>query len=85
MRNIRRLSILATFLIAVLLLTGCGNKDAGKNAKSNFPAREISLVCGYAPGGSSDLIDRALIQSMNTQLPHPVVFVNRDGANGTVS
>lgn len=85
MKRSRVLSALAASLIAVSLLAGCGNKDAGKSAKPSFPAKEINLVCGYAPGGSSDLIDRALIQSMNKSLAHPIVIVNRDGANGTVS
>lgn len=71
--------------VAGTLLAGCGGKTAEKTEPAKFPTKEISLVCGYAPGGSSDLIDRALVQAMAKHLPKPVIVVNREGANGTVS
>jgi tripartite-type tricarboxylate transporter receptor subunit TctC len=70
---------------ACLLLMGCDGAGSGKGAKVDYPTKEISLICGYTPGGSSDLIDRALSQSLGKSLSQPVVIVNRDGANGTVS
>ena len=80
------LAVLVVAFLAVLLVAGCGGSQApAKVVKIDFPTKEITLICGYAPGGSSDLIDRALVQSMNKNLPKPVVVVNRDGANGTVS
>ncbi|MDF2500138.1 MAG: transporter substrate-binding protein [Anaerosporomusa subterranea] len=85
----KKRSIWASLTVLVLagaLVTGCGGKKAADNtAKTNFPTKEISLVSGYAPGGSSDLIDRALAQAMEKNLSKPVVVVNREGANGTVS
>ena len=74
-----------TASVAGLLLMGCDGSGSGKGAKVEFPTKEISIICGYTPGGSSDLIDRALSQSLGKSLPKPVVIVNRDGANGTVS
>lgn len=77
---------LMVLVLAGSLAAGCGGKKAAENTpKTDFPTKEISLICGYAPGGSSDLIDRALVQSMSKSLSKPVVVVNRDGANGTVS
>lgn len=85
MKKVRALALLTVFLMIVFIIAGCGSKETGKAAKKEFPTKEINLVCGYAPGGSSDLIDRALVQSMNKSMPHPLVIVNRDGANGTIS
>ena len=76
---------LVTISVAGLLLMGCDGSGSGKSTKVEFPTKEISIICGYAPGGSSDLIDRALSQSLKNLLPQPVVIVNRDGANGTIS
>lgn len=72
-------SIVVAALLSVTALTG------HVSAQEAFPSKEISLVCGYAPGGSSDLIDRALAHSMNKTLGKPVVVINREGANGTIS
>lgn len=76
---------LTTALAATLILAAGDGIAFGNKEKNNFPSKEITLVCGYSPGGSSDLIDRALSQSLSKSLGQPVVIVNRDGANGTIS
>jgi tripartite-type tricarboxylate transporter receptor subunit TctC len=50
-----------------------------------FPSKNITLICPWSPGGSSDTISRALAQSLRKYLGKPVVVVNRDGANGMVA
>jgi tripartite-type tricarboxylate transporter receptor subunit TctC len=54
-------------------------------AADTFPAKEISFICPWPPGGSSDLLVRAIAQSANKILPKPLVVVNQDGANGIVA
>jgi tripartite-type tricarboxylate transporter receptor subunit TctC len=54
-------------------------------AADAFPSKEITFVCPWPPGGSSDLLSRAIAQSANKHLPKPMVVINRDGANGMVA
>jgi len=46
----------------------------------DFPNKRITLVVGFAPGGSNDIIARAIAQPLAQLLEVPVVVENRVGA-----
>lgn len=48
------------------------------------PVRPIRLIVPYAAGGGTDLLGRALAESLRPLLPQPVVVENRAGAAGVV-
>lgn len=49
-----------------------------------YPVKPIKLVSGFAAGGSSDLITRAIALSLADQLGKAVVVENRAGAAGAI-
>ena len=49
-----------------------------------FPARPITLVVPYTPGGTTDNIVRAIQNKLSEQLGQAVVIENRPGASGNV-
>lgn len=49
------------------------------------PAQPITILVGFAPGGSADQIARALAQASKGLLPVPVLVVNKVGAAGTLA
>ena len=49
-----------------------------------FPAKPITVYCGYAPGASTDLTARALASSAEKILGVPVVVENKSGGSATV-
>lgn len=49
-----------------------------------YPEREVSLTVNYGAGGNTDVVARALVQSMEKSLGKPVVVLNRAGALGTL-
>lgn len=53
-------------------------------AQDTYPARSITMVVPWAPGGSTDSIARLLAQTMAADLGQPIVVENRSGASGTV-
>lgn len=49
-----------------------------------FPQRTITLINPNAPGGFVDIVARGIATVMQRQLRHPVVVVNRPGANSAI-
>lgn len=49
-----------------------------------FPAKPVTLLVPYPPGGVSDLITRPLAKEASALLAHPIVIVNRPGGAGTI-
>src|SRR5687767_7993446 len=49
-----------------------------------YPARAITLVIPFAPGGSTSIVGRAIADKMSELLGEKVVVDNRPGAGGTV-
>jgi tripartite-type tricarboxylate transporter receptor subunit TctC len=57
----------------------------GHSARAeDWPARPVTMMVPFAPGGSSDIIGRAMAQRMSEALGKPVVVENRPGATGEV-
>ena len=48
------------------------------------PTKPIKLIVPYPPGGSSDIIARAISQPLSEALKQPVIVENRAGANGNL-
>lgn len=54
-------------------------------ARAEYPERPITLLVGFAPGGSLDLSARALGAAVEKILGKPVVIENKTGGTGTVA
>lgn len=70
-----------------ILLAGAGLAStlaAGAAQAQAWPSRPIRLVVPYPPGGSSDIIARAISQPLSDTLKTPVVVENKAGANGNI-
>ena len=54
-------------------------------AAQPYPARTITLVVGYAPGGTGDFIARLVGAKLSEKFGRPVVVENRAGASGLIA
>src|SRR5215510_845993 len=50
----------------------------------DYPARAVTIVVPFTPGGSTDIIARMLAQKLEQRLGKSFVIENRPGAGGTV-
>jgi tripartite-type tricarboxylate transporter receptor subunit TctC len=53
-------------------------------AQQNYPTKPIRFIVTFPPGGSSDLIARALAPVLSERLRQQVVVENRPGAGGNI-
>jgi len=70
---------LLTLFLALLFLTA-----PAADAQEPFPARPMTLVAPFPPGGVADLTARPVAAAMEKVLKNPVVVVNKTGAAGAV-
>jgi tripartite-type tricarboxylate transporter receptor subunit TctC len=68
------------------LLVVCGAlAAAGPAVAQSYPARPITLVVPFAPGGSASTAARSVADKMSETLGQQIVIDNRGGAGGTVA
>ena len=72
------MGILGTIIMFVLVI-GSGPAIAG------YPERPVTILVGFAPGGSMDLSARALARSAEKILGQPIIIENKTGGTGTVA
>jgi tripartite-type tricarboxylate transporter receptor subunit TctC len=53
-------------------------------AQPNWPTRPIRIINPYAPGGTSDIIARAVAQKLGERLGQSVMVENKPGAGGNI-
>lgn len=80
-------SLIALAATAAFTLTACGGApaDATSQASGGWPSGNVEMLVGYAPGGSSDVISRAIAKGLSTDLDAPFRITNREGGNGAVA
>ncbi|MBV8617416.1 MAG: tripartite tricarboxylate transporter substrate binding protein [Curvibacter sp.] len=71
-------------LAALLAGLAFGLQAPAQAESESYPNRPITLVVGYPPGGSTDLIARTLGQELSRRLSTPVVIDNVGGAGGAI-
>lgn len=81
----RRAVLGAASAITLLTMTACGNVAGSSTDTAKFPSGPVNLVVGQAPGGSTDLIARAISEGAAKPLGKPMPVVNKPGANGALA
>ena len=73
----RRMIQLASLAVAATFALGAGVATA-----QNFTCKTIRIIVPFAPGGTSDILARALANKLGEGLGATVVVDNKPGANG---
>lgn len=65
--------------------TLCAIGSTAQALAQTYPTKPIKLVLGFAAGGPTDVMGRALAQKLSTQLGQPVVVDNKAGADSLIA
>jgi tripartite-type tricarboxylate transporter receptor subunit TctC len=65
--------------LLLLALAFCATASA-----QSYPTKPVRFIVSFPPGGSSDLIARAIAPFMSNRLGQPMVVENRPGAGGMI-
>lgn len=73
-----------TFLGAVLA-AGTGALPSLGWADDAFPSQPVKLIVGFAAGGATDVLARAIAARLSSRYPKGMIVENRVGAGGTIA
>ena len=71
-------------LASQLLLLGVFLAPGIAMSEEPWPNKPIRIVVTFAPGGTSDVLSRAIAPELSKALGQPVVVVNKPGANSII-
>ena len=71
--------LIAIVAVAALAIAGLGDARA-----QTYPSKPIRLIVPFAPGGSTDIIARAISSALGKQLGQAIVIDNKGGAGGAI-
>lgn len=74
------------FAASVLTMSGLFlTSQAAAQQAANFPDRPVTIVVGYAAGGSTDRVARMIAKSMSEQTGQSFIVENKPGANSNIA
>jgi tripartite-type tricarboxylate transporter receptor subunit TctC len=77
--NLKRIGVLA-----LGLLFG-GTHPAAAQTAGSYPSKPVRFIVGFPPGGTNDIVARALGQKLTEQTGQTFIIDNRGGANTAIA
>jgi tripartite-type tricarboxylate transporter receptor subunit TctC len=77
MNTTRRIALAAIAAASTLAFAGAALAQA-------WPAKPLKIIVPYPPGGTSDILARAVGQKLSEQYGQPVIVENKPGATGNI-
>ena len=80
-QGLGRYYLMSRFLLACAAVVSLVATEAGA---ADYPAKAITIIVPFAPGGSNDIVARAIGQKMTDDWGQAVIVDNKPGAGGVI-
>ncbi len=81
----KKVSLKHAFLLVMAIACMVVLLHSAASAQAKFPTRPVTLWVGLPPGGSADVLARALAEGAEKSLGQKIIVVNKAGGGGTVA
>src|SRR5215813_2220893 len=81
----RMLSYVRSLTLAACALITFTLSLASPSLAQDYPNRPVTIVVGYTPGATSDLVARTIGERLNAAWGQPVIVDNRSGVGGNIA
>jgi tripartite-type tricarboxylate transporter receptor subunit TctC len=82
---VRAYAPLALAMVSGVLASAALGPVHAQESAATYPSRTITFLVGFAPGGPTDVIARAVAAPLQEELGKPVVIENRPGGGGSIA
>jgi tripartite-type tricarboxylate transporter receptor subunit TctC len=69
---------------AAILVTAFAAAPAGPVAAQSWPSKPVRVIVPFTAGSAVDIVARAVMEQVSTQIGQPIIVDNRGGAGGTL-
>ena len=73
------------FALVVIALSAIVSAATPARAQSSWPAKPVKILVPFAPGGTTDLLARAMATELTKAFPQPFIVENKPGAGGNLA
>jgi tripartite-type tricarboxylate transporter receptor subunit TctC len=73
--------VITVLAVTMIVSTFCGGVSLGQE---KFPNKPIQVIVPFAPGGSNDVLARAVANTWTKYSPQPMVVITKPGAGGVL-
>jgi tripartite-type tricarboxylate transporter receptor subunit TctC len=74
-----RRSLIATAILMATLVASLGSAAA-----QSWPSKPVRVIVPFTAGSAVDIVARAVMEQVSTQIGQPIIVENRGGAGGTL-
>src|SRR5262245_18511243 len=72
-------------VLPLVLLATAASVWAAPARAQDYPSRPVTIVVGYTPGATSDLVARTIVERLNAAWGQSVIVDNRSGVSGNIA
>ena len=81
----KRITHILLIIALCLTVTACTGDSQAQAAPTDFPSKNITLICPFSPGGGTDALTRKIATIVEAQTGAKIIVENKVGGSGATA